>query len=103
MSCIGASTLTPKNIYNVVVYFEVSCEIENVMAFTIISRLKEIADIIEFYPNLAENSGSIEIIKKEGLKIKFTTECSLEEVRAFFTKIIHLKEFEIGIRSEEKG
>ncbi|MFZ5944956.1 MAG: histidine kinase [Bacillota bacterium] len=100
MSCIGVTTLTPKNIYNVVVYFEVSCEIENVMAFAIISKLKKIADIIEFYPDIAENSWSTEIIRKEGLKIKFKTDCSLEELRNFFTKTIQLGEFEIGQRSE---
>ena len=87
------------NEYSTVIYFEEGVEKENVRALAIINDLRSYAEIVDYYPeDIARNSFSAEIIKKEGFKIKFKSKCTMEELRLLFTKNIYFEEISNGRR-----
>ncbi|RJE47534.1 MULTISPECIES: histidine kinase [unclassified Dehalobacter] len=84
-------------VHDVVIYFEEGSKTQDYKALAVISSLKKIANIIEFYPkDIGSNDHSAEIIKEEGLRIRFSTECNLEKIRKFFFETISPKDFELG-------
>ncbi|QHA01631.1 histidine kinase [Dehalobacter restrictus] len=84
-------------VHDVVIYFEEGSKTQDCKALAVISSLKKIANIIEFYPkDIGSNHQSAEIIKEEGLRIRFSTECNLEKIQKFFFETISLKDYELG-------
>lgn len=87
------------NEYSTVIYFEEGIEKENVRALAIINDLRSFAEVIAYYPeDIAQNSFSAEIIKKEGFKIRFKSRCTMEELRLLFTKNTCFEEISNGRR-----
>jgi ABC-type lipoprotein release transport system permease subunit len=83
-------------VHDVVIYFEEGSKTQDYKALAVISSLKKVANIIEFYPKDIGGNQSAEIIKEEGLRIRFSTECNLEKIRKFFFETVSLKDFELG-------
>ncbi|MFT4146231.1 MAG: chemotaxis protein CheA [Mobilitalea sp.] len=87
-----------------VIHFEDGCEMENIRAFTVLFKLKEIADIQLFMPqDLVDNAESKEIIRAEGFKIEFKSSLPYEEISEFFMQTIFLKSLELlQVSTEEE-
>ncbi len=82
--------------FKAVVYFEPGCEMENIRAYTLIHNLKAIIKDVYYIPaDINENDSSIDIIRKEGFQIWFTSDLSLEEIHHFFSQTIFLKDLEL--------
>ncbi len=94
-----------RDIFVAVIHFEEGCEMENVRAFTILFKLKEIADVLLFTPqDLVDNTDSKDIIRTEGFKIQFKSNRSYEEIEDFFLQTIFLKSLElVQVNEEEKN
>jgi len=92
------------NKYQIIIFFEDGSGMENIRAFNIIHRLKDLSSQIEFSPHdIMENNESAEVIKKEGFKVILGTELSLEEIRGFFSDVAFIKELELKqIKDQEK-
>lgn len=82
--------------------FADDCEMENIRAFSVIHDLKEIGDVIYFYPeNVIENEKACEIIRKEGFKIEFQTDLSLEEVRDRLNHTLFLDKLDVYLKNDD--
>ncbi len=94
-----------RDIFVAVIHFEEGCEMENVRAFTILFKLKEIAEVLLFTPqDLVDNTDSKDIIRTEGFKIQFKSNRSYEEIEDFFMQTIFLKSLElVQVNEEEKN
>ncbi len=85
-----------KDNFVAVIHFEDGCEMENVRAFTILFKLKEIAEVLFFLPqDLVDNGDSKDIIRTEGFKIQFKSSLSYAEIESFFLQTIFLKNLEL--------
>lgn len=92
----GPEEMNTLNTYKAVIFFEEGCEMENIRAFSIIHKLKEIAGDIHFIPeDIVDNDESIKIIRRDGFKVFLKTDCSYEEIHAFLMRTIFLKDMEL--------
>jgi two-component system chemotaxis sensor kinase CheA len=88
--------------YSSVIFFEDGCEMEGVRAFSLICDLKGIAtDISHFPEDLANGSNIDEIIRRDGIKIKFKTVHTYEEVYNFLAQTIFLKKVDLVDTTDE--
>ena len=84
------------NTYKAVVFFEEGCEMENVRAYTVIHKLKDITDCYAFYPgDILDSDKSIDVIRNKGFQIYLKTNLSFEEVQDFFEQTIYLKNLDL--------
>ena len=89
-------TNTNINLFSVILFFEEVCEMENIRCFTVIHKLKEIAEVSYFYPeDIIENNGTCEIIRQQGFKIFFRTNYDIEDIRESFMETIFLSKVDI--------
>lgn len=90
----GQSTYS--NTYKAVIFFEEGCEMENIRAYTIIHKLKEITDCYAYYPkDIIDSDKNIEVIRKEGFQIYLKSNSTIEDIRAFFNQTIYLKDLDL--------
>ncbi len=102
-----SSYSVPKNtesiVYKAVVFFEDGCEMENVRAYSIIHNLKDMVCDIQYSPgDIINNEGSTEIIRKEGFKIVFRADHSMEEIKSLLEETIFLKELRLEVAAEDE-
>lgn len=84
------------NYFKVNVFFEEGCEMENIRAYAIIHKLREVTCDFHYLPSdIIENDESINVIKEEGFKVFIRTDKSYEEVNEFFEQMVFLKGLEI--------
>ena len=84
------------NLFRAVLFFEEDCEMENIRCFTVIHRLKEVAEVSYFYPeDINENNDACEIIKNKGFKIFLKTDYTIEEIKNFFMETVFLSKVDI--------
>ena len=84
------------NLFCATLFFEEECEMENIRCFTVIHKLKEIAEVLYFDPeDIIENNDTCEIIKQKGFKIFFKTTSCIEEVREFLMETVFLSKVDI--------
>ena len=89
-------TNTNINLFCAILFFEEVCEMENIRCFTVIHKLKEIAEVSYFYPeDIIENNDSCEIIKQQGFKIFFKTNYCIEEIREVLMETVFLSKVDI--------
>lgn len=80
------------NTYKAVVYFEEGCEMENIRAYTIIHKLKDVTDEYCYQPeDIIDNDDSAEVIKQEGFTIYLKSDYSYEKMLEFFEDTIFLQ------------
>ncbi|TYQ15787.1 UNVERIFIED_CONTAM: two-component system chemotaxis sensor kinase CheA [Acetivibrio alkalicellulosi] len=83
--------------------FAEECEMENIRAFSVIHDLKEVANITYYYPeNVIDNDTSCEIIQKEGFKIEFMTDLSLEMVKDRLSHTLFLDKLEVYLKNDDE-
>ena len=86
-----------------VIYFEEKCEMENIRSFTILHKLKEIADVVRYEPeDILEGDQSIETIRQNGFKMYFKTEKMQQEIYEFLQETIFLEKLELQAFQDEK-
>lgn len=86
-----------KNVFKAVIFFEEGCEMENVRAYGIIHNIKDFADDISYLPeNIIESEDSIEEIRRNGFKLFFRTDMSIDYVKDFFEHVIFLRDIELA-------
>lgn len=75
--------------YEVIIYFDKDCGMENVRAFSIIHQMVESICILNYWPEaLIENeNNSIETIKNEGFKLSITSHLSQDHLMNYFLQI----------------
>lgn len=99
---IQSDPSTYRHDYKAVIFFEEGCEMENIRAYTIIHKLKDITDYYAYYPgDILDNDKSIEVIRKEGFQIYLKSNCTFEEIQLFFTQVIFLKNLELTELEED--
>lgn len=84
------------NSYCAKVFFEKDCHMENVRAFGIIHRLKDVC--IEIYSrpkNILDDNLSSDYIIQNGFDVYFSTDRSHEEVQSFFDEALFVKSYEL--------
>ena len=82
--------------YSSVIFFDDDCGMEGMRAFSLIHNLKDIASDISHIPeNLTSDADTDTIIRNSGLKIRFMTEHTYEEVYNFLSQTIFLKKVEL--------
>ncbi|MBU3075264.1 chemotaxis protein CheA [Clostridium estertheticum] len=82
--------------YTVRIFYEDGCEMENVRAYTVIHNLKDIVSEMYYIPeDIIESNESVEIIRKNGFLIGFTTSIEQEKVAEKLNEIIFLRDLEL--------
>ncbi|MEN6391002.1 MAG: chemotaxis protein CheA, partial [Syntrophomonas sp.] len=88
--------------YRALVFFSPGCEMENLRAFGIVHRIKDLAVIEDYIPSdIAENSSSSEFIKQNGFDLVFSCSLPVEEVRDLFIKDPFVDSLELRVLEEE--
>ena len=87
----------PLNTYKATIFFEEGCEMENIRAFTVIHKLKELAQEVSFIPKdiVVDNDESTGIIRREGFKVLIKSDCSYEKLNDLLMQTIFLKDLEL--------
>jgi two-component system, chemotaxis family, sensor kinase CheA len=89
--------------YQVLVYFEKDCDMENVRAFTVLQNLEELVTDMEFYPiDILENFDSAHVIKEEGFRMTFNSSLDFEAVKTEISKAAYVQEVKLEIVNEKK-
>lgn len=85
-----------QNTYQASVFFDEGCEMENVRAYTIIHKLKELTECIAYCPgDILDSDHSIEAIRQEGFQIYFKANGSYQEMQEFLLQTSFLKSLEL--------
>jgi two-component system chemotaxis sensor kinase CheA len=91
--------------YKAVIFFEADCEMENIGAFTILHKLRQIASELSYYPeNITdeENDSCIDIIRKQGFTIRFSSALPVHDIRHLLEQTIFLRRLDLfNIRHTE--
>ncbi|MDF2821220.1 MAG: cheA2 [Clostridiales bacterium] len=99
LSMIKQSNITePMNkVFEAVIFFQEGCEMENIRAYTIIRNLNGFAKKISCIPkDIMDNDESVEIIRKDGLKLYFESDYTYAKLNEFFMQTIFLKDMELN-------
>ncbi len=84
------------NLFSATLFFEELCEMENIRCFTVVHKLKEVAEIPYFYPeDIIENNETCETIRQEGFKIFLKTSYSLKNIREILMETVFLSKVDI--------
>jgi two-component system chemotaxis sensor kinase CheA len=84
------------NGFKATIFFKDGCEMENIRAYTIIHNLKDYTEDFHYHPeDIAENDGSIQIIKDQGFTIFLKVNKSYEEMHEFFMNTVFLRDLEL--------
>ncbi len=71
--------------YEAVIFFEDGCEMENIRAFVIIHRLKDITTDFSHIPvDIVDDAQSVDLIREQGFTIYFKAAKNYEEMYDFF-------------------
>ncbi len=81
--------------YEILMFFEDGCEMENVRGYTVIHGLEPHSAKITYEPEDIMNEASIEIIRKDGLKIRVTINKDYDELYDALMGTIFLKSVEL--------
>lgn len=93
---------TQSNCFSAILYFEEKCEMENIRSFTVLHKLKEIADVVHYEPeDILENNESVDIIKQNGFLMYFKTAKTQKEIDDFLQETIFLDRLELTSFSDE--
>lgn len=95
---------TDQRYFQAAIFFEEKCEMENIRSFTVLHKLKEIAEVVHYEPEdiLTDNS-SVDIIKQQGFMMYFGTDKSREQLDEFFQDTIFLDHYELIAFADEKA
>ncbi len=83
-------------LYKIRVFFEDGCQMENIRAFMLISKLQEACDYIESIPeNPESNSACSSEIATNGLLIKLKTTLPIDDIYSIIENSVSMKSYEV--------
>lgn len=86
---------TSNDFVTVRIFFQEGCKMENLRSFLILNRIKEEAEVLEYYPvNLENDSQSANVIIDEGFKVTFMAEHT-ESVIKLIENAINVESYEV--------
>lgn len=86
----------PLHYYKAVLFFQEGCQMEEVRAFGVVHKLKDLTRDLYYIPaDIVESDESAIIIQQEGFEIYFSTELNYDQVQEFFMQTAFLKELEL--------
>lgn len=92
-----------KNAYNTVIHFEKGCEMENIRAYSIVHKIKDITSEFYYLPkDIIENDKSTEFIRKDGFYVLLKSDWPYEKMHGFFMQMIFLKRLELILQESEE-
>src|SRR5665647_411169 len=90
-----SSSKEVKQKYVARIFYEDGCEMENIRAFTVVHNLEDIVSEMYHIPeDLMESDHSVEVIRKNGFLVGFSTSTSKEKVEEQLNGTIFLRELE---------
>ncbi|WP_242966938.1 chemotaxis protein CheA [Desulfosporosinus sp. FKA] len=81
--------------FQVSIYFEDGCGMENLRAFGVINDLEGIAHEIEHIPEDLDADASSKVIREQGLNVRFKSNRSCEEIHQLFSQTLFLQDFHL--------
>lgn len=90
--------------YQAILHFDEGCEMENIRAFGVIHKLKELTDHFQHEPENLTEDESADIIRKKGFIVTLQTDRNAPEIQEFFesTLFLHRLEFSELMAAESK-
>jgi two-component system chemotaxis sensor kinase CheA len=100
----GNKDYSERQKYKAILFFEEGCELENIRAFTIVHKLKEIADEVCCTPEnvMEDDIKIIEQIRKDGFKVYFKTSLDSSTIRELFEETIFVSKVELTIEDSKE-
>lgn len=90
--------------FEVTIFFEEGCEMENIRAFSIVHNLKDISENYCYYPSdIIENNESARVIREKGFKVILKTLRGEKEIYDLLLNTAFIKDFEISLVKEEQA
>ena len=89
------------NTFEILLRFQDGCEMENVRAYGLVHNLSEICESIGHVPGNLIDESSIEVIRRDGLKLSVDTQKNFEEVSSFLNSTLYLDSFDISAAQAE--
>ncbi|ABP66427.1 CheA signal transduction histidine kinase [Caldicellulosiruptor saccharolyticus DSM 8903] len=85
-----------KKKYRIKVFFEDGAGMENVRAYGVIWKLKDVGDIIDYTPkNIQNDPNTADVIQKKGFELVIETVLEKDEVFQLFDDVLYLSNIEI--------
>ncbi len=82
--------------YEVMLFFEEGCGMENIRAFAITHRLKDLTEDFSYIPeDIVDNAESAVVIREHGFIISLKTDKSYKELYDFFAGTAYIADFEL--------
>lgn len=89
--------------YEAIIFFEEGCEMENIRAFVIIHRLKEITPDFRHIPSdIVADDQSVDLIREKGFTIYFKTSWDYEKLYDFFMGTAFVRDLTLREVEEDK-
>ena len=91
--------------YKAKIMFEDGCEMENIRAYTLVHNLMDIADNIRHSPEDVIDEESIEVIRRTGFHVEFTSVKPYKDIDKHLSGTVYLRSLEleeIGAQVEEE-
>ncbi|MCL2708042.1 MAG: chemotaxis protein CheA [Defluviitaleaceae bacterium] len=77
--------------YKVRIHFEEGCEMENIRAYTLVHNLGDMAHEVSYVPDDIIDDSAIEIIRKNGFMLYFSSDTSYKKVHDHLSQTVYLK------------
>lgn len=86
----------PVNVFQALIIYQPDCEMENIRAYTVLNNLKNYIAEEHHYPaDILEDEASIDVIRKQGFSLCFTTSKDYDEVMELLNQTIFLKDLKL--------
>lgn len=90
-----------ENTYEIEVFFDEDCGMENVRAFVLLHELQDIAKELTHHPeDIEESEFSADIIRSEGFKVWFESTEDEENVKKILQSTAYLREYKLNVIDE---
>lgn len=82
--------------YSAQLFFEENCEMENIRGFSVLHKLKNIAEVISYDPeDIIENNDSSEVIREQGFSIIFKSNEDIEKINSVLMETVFISKLDI--------
>lgn len=99
---VSADSSDGLHTYEALVRFEDGCEMENVRAYTVVHNLSDYVTELTHIPADVIDDTSIEVIRRDGFRIKMLTSKSYADIYSVLSEIIFLKELSLEEKTMPK-
>ncbi|MDR3565911.1 MAG: chemotaxis protein CheA [Negativicutes bacterium] len=91
----------PETKYQVQLFFDDDCQMENIRAYTVVHNLEEVTSEIHYLPaDILDNNDSAGLIKADGFLICFSSDKNQEEIETILNQTMFMRQLEINVVEE---